>query len=242
MLTASIGSCLAKRVATNIAGGRLISSVFHNRSDVLADVLHTNGAPLSKRSDLCALMGVEERAWDEFSAYSILSNQSKEGFGLHDLASGVPLIEALTSASLDLIIIDNFMDLVGRLYETPLGKLYYRYEGFTSPAGMALGPRLLPAESAKNFRQVVELIGAFQPKAKLVFVQFPINNYPHADRRQWGWDFRDSLDLPKHVLNIPVRRVQPKFPDREPHHFASREYRKYANQVSEFLATELTPA
>ncbi|MDW9973884.1 hypothetical protein GOB98_28865 [Sinorhizobium meliloti] len=232
MRTISIGSCFSKRVAVKVAGAKLVSSVYHNRSDVLLHTLQTHGLAQRSLADICNYLSVPAEPDDPFSPYSILSNQSREGLGLHDLPNGIPLLQALRTSSVDLILLDNFVDLVGRLTETEVGNYFCKHERFVPPSNSRLGPRLLPDQAARNFEWIVADLIRRQPGALIVMLQFPINNYPSADRRQWGWDFRDALNLPDAVLNIPVRRVRA---DGVPYHFASSEYARYARQIDDAL-------
>lgn len=235
MLVVSIGSCFSKRVARQIEGANLISSVYHNRSDVLLTAIRSKGATLKPRAKICELMGIPIDGTDEFSPFSVISNQSAEGFGLHDLPEGVPILQALSRMKLDLILIDNFMDLSAKLYRTPLGNYFCRYSGFEPPEGLRLRRKLSPQESAANFEQIVDLLRGMQPTAKIVFLQFPTNNYPDREKWVWSWEFRDALRLPEEVSNVHPRKVKPRWPDKEPHHFHYRTYSRYAEEALSWM-------
>lgn len=235
MFVVSIGSCFAKRVARQINGANLISSVYHNRSDVLLDILRSKGRSLKPRSKICKLMGGPMEGDDEFSPFSVISNQSAEGFGLHDLPDGIRLMRALMWLKLDLILIDNFMDQSAKLYRTPIGPYFCRYAEFEPPEEFPLRGKLSAEQSAANFEHVVALIRRMQPSAHIVFLQFPANNYTDRKRPEWSWAFRDAFSLPADVLNVHPRKVKPRWPDQEPQHFHYREYARYASEIEVWM-------
>lgn len=235
MFVVSIGSCFAKRVARQINGANLISSVYHNRSDVLLDILRSKGRSLKPRSKICKLMGIPLEGDDEFSPFSVISNQSAEGFGLHDLPHGIRLMRALMWMKLDLILIDNFMDHSAKLYRTPIGPYFCRYGDFAPPEEFPVRGKLSAEQSAANFEQVVALIRRMQPSAHIAFLQFAANNYTDRKRLEWSWAFRDAFTLPKDVLNIHPRKVKPRWTDREPQHFHPREYTRYASEIEAWV-------
>lgn len=234
MRVATVGSCLSRKTARYILSADVVNSVYHNRSDRLLEALVSSGTRLISHDDLCTLLNIgvaHRRDGREFSMGNILHNQSADGFGLHCLPAGAPFHETLASSRFDLILIDNFMDISARLYGVPDGDRYFcRYPKGKVPEGLVLGSRLTPQESAANFSRIVDVLRMAQPGAQIVFLHFPVNNYP-AERQGWADAFLEALVLPEDVQVIRPRPVTPRYPDREPQHFQRWEYRRYAAQV-----------
>jgi len=232
MLIATIGSCLSRNITDCLIGTRVLNSVYHGRSDRLVDILSTGGAKLRPLDELCELMAVGRTETGEFSPPNLLRNQSAEGFGRHRLPDGIPFHRALVEERFDLILVDNFMDLGARLYRLPSGERYFcRYSRSQVPAGFRLGRRLTPQESAANFREVVTLLHAAQPSAHIVFVHFPVNNYPPGRKAEWARQLDEVLDLPSYADVIALRDARPRHGGSEPQHFHFIEYARYAAQV-----------
>ncbi|WP_380704852.1 hypothetical protein [Shinella pollutisoli] len=232
MLIATIGSCLSRNITDCLIGSRVLNSVYHNRSDRLVDILSTGGTKLKPLDELCERMAVGRTETGEFSPPNLLRNQSAEGFGRHRLPDGIPFHRSLVEKRFDLILIDNFMDLGARLYRLPGGERYFcRYTRSQVPAGFRLGRRLTPQESASNFREVVTLLRAAQPSAHIVFIHFPINNYPAGRKAEWARQLDEVLDLSPYADVLALKEARPRYPDGEPQHFHFTEYMRYAARI-----------
>lgn len=232
MLIATIGSCLSRNITERLIGRRVLNSVYHCRSDRLVDILSTGGAHLRPLDELCERMAVGRAEAGEFSRSNLLRNQSAEGFGRHKLPDGMPLHQSLVQERFDLILIDSFMDVGARLYRLPGGERYFcRYLKSQVPEGFRLGRRLTPQESASNFREIVALLHAAQPSAHIVFIHFPVNNYPPGRKAEWAREFEETLDLPPYADVIALRDARPRHRGIEPQHFHFTEYVRYAARV-----------
>lgn len=231
MRIATVGSCLSKRTAKYVFFAHVANAVYHNRSDRLLETLLSSGENLKTHDAVCSLMNISKIDAGEFSRSNILRNQSKEGFGLHRLKHGINFSQALSSDKFDMVLIDNFMDIAARTYRLPTGDVYFcRYPKGRVPKGFVLGNRLTPEESAANFCKIVDVIRKAQPDAQIIFIHFPVNNYP-VEKQGWANVFLQSLKLAADVQIIPPRPVVPHYPHKEPQHFRSSEYVRYAIHV-----------
>ncbi len=232
MRVATLGSCLSRNTAKFLIGARIVNSVYHNRSDSLFETLSTGGQDLKPLEELCRILSANRTETGEFAPSSLLRNQSAEGFGRHRMPDGTPFHQSLLEARFDLILIDNFMDLGGRLYRVPNGeKFFCRYAKSEIPAGLKLDKLLTPEESAAKFVQIVELLHAVQPVAHIVFIHFPTHNYPAGKKQEWAGRFADELRLPPYADIIAPRPARPLHEGKEPQHFRAMEYRRYAAYV-----------
>ncbi len=177
-------------------------------------------------------MHVEPGGEGEFTAYNLLLNQSVEGLGRHKLPHGIQFLEAIEKVSFDLILVDNFMDLVARLYNVDGEDVFCSYPNGEAPAGFQLGERLTPQSAAENFNCLLRYLRKKQPRAMIVFLHFPVNNYKSLERKQWAVAFQDSLVVPASIDIQYLRKVAPALSrGREPQHFERKVYKRYAERI-----------
>ncbi|MNV19199.1 hypothetical protein D3C71_1100530 [compost metagenome] len=236
VLVATVGSCLSNRVAAYMPEAQRITSVYHNRSDQLVDLLVRGRRKLKSIEALSGQMHVEPGGVGEFTAYNLLLNQSAEGLGRHKLPHGIPFIEAIEKVSFDLILVDNFMDLVGRLYTVDGEDVFCSYPNGEAPEGFQLGERLTPQSAAENFNCLLRYLRKKQPRAMIVFLHFPVNNYKSLERKQWAIAFQDSLVVPASIDVQYLRKVTPALSrGREPQHFERKVYKRYAERIHSLM-------
>lgn len=235
MRIATVGSCLSRQTAKVIPRGRIVNAVYHNRSDQLLKILQSSGRDLKAHKDLCSLLkvrSVRQRGDAEFSVSNVLHNQSSEGFGMHLVPEGRPFHETLFSTAFDLILVDNYMDTGARLYDLPDAKIFCHFPAKErANKGFDLDSRLTPEQSAANFREILEFLRGAQPDAQIVFMHFPLNNYPPA-KQDWAAHFLDNLTVPDRIQVVGPRRPIARERGKHPQHFKMWEYRRYAAQVT----------
>ena len=118
----TFGSCFSRRIAdqyVKIFGGKVISSVYHNRSDYFCQQFIDGD---SSNPELDTLINSIEKPGNfivtnrDSDPFLLLRNQHADYIGLHGLKNGISFIDALKSRNANIIIIDNFMDILARLY------------------------------------------------------------------------------------------------------------------------------
>lgn len=119
----TFGSCLSRFTSQRYIrffGGQLISSVYHNRSDAFCGRLLDQSWYVDPFDDIMATLVQVEHTQDiDSEASQMLKNQYLATIGLHRLKTGCPLFEAVKSGTIDLFIVDNYMDLAARLISQP---------------------------------------------------------------------------------------------------------------------------
>lgn len=178
------GSCLSSDPAAHLSsryGCTQHLRVFHNRSDQFIKY-HLESRPYPYQLDNeCAARAAKEH---KKSAKNILFNQSPKSVGFEgplqtdaDCCGATPLAERVKTLDLDIILIDNFMDIVGRL----LQRKDRPGEGIFFPSHFVedshefnkkheLTKHLLPSESAENFLRITRFFRATNPNASIVFI------------------------------------------------------------------------
>ncbi|WP_157958984.1 hypothetical protein [Salinicola endophyticus] len=245
MNVVTFGSCLSRYTAGNyvkIFGGKVISSVYHNRSDVFykrfaSKEMGFDGLNnLIQRTDSLDL----SKAKADANIKRILENQTKEKVGQHRLSNGMQLFDALGSQP-DLVVMDNYMDLAARL-------AFSESSGFPDPFFIALhgwgdtfkdfslGEYLAPEEGAYYMEKVVSLFVSIAPKSKFVFINFPYNTYAGDRSRVARTKEYQRLFGHSAVLNIPCLDVRKPFQTKDKQHFQQAQYAAYAGIIHSNIA------
>lgn len=189
----TFGSCFSRRIAeqyVKIFGGKITSSVYHNRSDYFCqqfiDGHHSNPElemlinSIEKPDPLLA-------SNPDRDPFTLLRNQHADFIGLHNLKNGTNFLHALETKNADIIIIDNFMDILAKLYQQDNKKLFFlpqqRINELNASSyinkDLVLGDLLDPQEGAAYLSRIVTHIYMKQPKANIFYVSFPSTNYGH---------------------------------------------------------------
>ena len=155
--------------------------IFHNRSDqFIKYYIKSATFPrlLASAEDLKPIAEKEE------AARSIIFNQLPESIGcegpLAQMADKAKkLDERIADANLDLILMDNFVDVVARLIcspDRPDEKLFYplHFRKEAEKSNHLLDEILEPKASASNFLEIIRYFKKTSPKAKIVFTCWPL--------------------------------------------------------------------
>jgi hypothetical protein len=233
MRIATFGSCLSLRIADQYRaanGGDVVSCVYHNRSDqFLGRFVDGSLDELSYdriRHATGVVSGSEEDA--------ILRNQCRGTMGSHLLKRWTPFLDALDEKSIDLLLVDNFMDASAALRSIGGGQFFSRVAA-TEANGMRIMPKLTPEQSAANFSALLRHFRRKLPSAAIVFTAFPWNTYPDKEQRR-VWESRFSADLKSRgVAVIPTKIVPDKLKGEAPSHYQREMYRIYASDVRQIV-------
>jgi hypothetical protein len=245
----TFGSCLSRYTAaaySQLFGAKVISSVFHNRSDFfVGKFIDKNWADYGDAELADILRADEETAGADDRISALVRNQHPKTIGLHRLSKGLNFIEAIESNQADLVIIDNYMDLSGRLMSrssalVPEG-MFLRLRDFKiQPDGWYMGGYLSSEQGVYYMTRIVEWIQEKNPKSKIVFLNFPHNTYVNATDRINRTKRYEELFTFKGGLIVPCLTVPPAFQTKDKQHFQMAQYCAYAGIVwSEFQGKSL---
>lgn len=242
MKIGTFGSCLSRGIAERYVeafGGKILTSVYHNRTDQFLDVFVKKVAPEPTLDVLMHLANVtaqDEGA--EFDEVNILKNQVRATMGKHLLSAGVPFLDAIAANSLDILLIDNFIDVSAALKVGTVDDKAYRFFTRVRTAdgnALELIPKMDPEVSATGTTELVQFIRSHSPRTRIIFSVFPWNTYPDASgRKQWTETFQRRLLIDVEI--IPAIEVPPAFHiEGTPSHFRKDFYFVYAGMVNHIL-------
>lgn len=181
---ATFGSSLARQIANSYAllfGGKVVSSVCHNRSDYFCNQLLQKKTTPAALTDLLASAHSEQiQTTDrEHNLQQTLKNQDMETIGLHRLGKGVNFFHAIESGQIDLLIIDNGLDMTARLFcpeeDSQESFLLHPQHLESSQINASWQPSALltPEQSALCMTQLIDHIKQQSPQTNIIFIQAP---------------------------------------------------------------------
>jgi hypothetical protein len=227
-------------------GAKIISSVFHNRSDFfVGKFIDKNWADYGDAELAAILRADEATAGADDLVSALVKNQQPKTIGLHRLSKGLNFIDAIESNQADLVIIDNYMDLAGRLMsrmdaDRPEG-MFLRLRDFKNqPEGWQMGGYLPSEQGVYYMTRIVEWIQEKSPKSKIVFLNFPHNTYVNSVDRITRTKRYEEIFSFKGGLIVPCLTVPPAFQTKDKQHFQMAQYCAYAGIVwNEFQSKSL---
>lgn len=231
MRIATFGSCLSLRIADRYRaahGGDVISCVYHNRSDQFLGRFIDGSLEELSYEEIRQAIGVVPGSEED----AILRNQCRNTMGSHLLKRWVPLLEALDEKSIDLLLIDNFMDASAALRSIGEMKFFTRVAA-TEANHLRVTPKLTPDQSAANLSAILRHFRRKIPGAAIVFTAFPWNTYREEDmkhRRIWERRFSARLKS-RGVAVIPTKIVPNELQSKVPSHYQREMYQIYASDV-----------
>lgn len=246
MRIATFGSCLSRFVGGNFTylfGGQIVSSVYHNRSDVYTGrFLDGTVRELELKFIKDKLKPLPPTASLDNDPSRIIKNQLRRHQGKHRLRRGVPFFDLLDQGGVELVIFDNYMDLSARLLEinnTPEGTRWFiRPDDLADPTQCSVGDLLSPEVGAESMLKIIRYVRSKIPHAKLVFCNFPHNTYyasPDRVARAKLYEKLMSEANDDTFLTIPCLDVPERFQTHERQHFKPEMYCGYAGVVWDYL-------
>jgi hypothetical protein len=265
---ATFGSCLSRYsvdMFLTLFAGELVSCVFHNRSDAfIRNVIEQRSqlpeyeallkhlrfgenfdfAKIVKHKIGLKLDRTESNATlEQHTTLQTLQNQYPAFMGLHNLPHGKRFEEVLKNEQLDLIVVDNYMDISPRLMaltQFPDHPFFVNHHKIAN-AKKALIPKvppLTPEASVRNFTRILQYFRLYQPRAVIVFLQFPYNLYPSVKRHLRCQAFETLLTnvpLPAGVVVHPPFQIIPAHQRENPQHYLPVQYAFYAGLLYDAL-------
>jgi hypothetical protein len=247
----TIGSCLSRYIADmwlTMMEGELVNSVYNNRIDALvANYFSSNGDRGRQLPDYHQMIKyLDYLPGKEQAVKEVLLNQYPKRIGMHHMPKGTPtLTKTLHTTSVDLIIMDNYMDSGVRLLSPkgePDQQVFCNYQFVPNwQEHFALGELLPMDEAAAHWQTLLLALRELQPTARLVFCHFPVNVYGQKDRERRSLEFEANFTLPaglEHAHIIPSIAVAPKHQSEEPRHFLPTQYAFYTGILYQLMQTD----
>lgn len=248
----TFGSCFARRIAeqyVRVFGGKVISSVYHNRSDYFCQQF-IDGVGVNHELDTLIKsikkpenFMVENPDRDPFI---LLKNQHIDHIGLHSLKNGNNFLNALETKKIDIIIIDNFMDILARLYQQDTKKLFFlpqpRIDELNATSYInkdwVLGELLDPQEGAEHLSRIVNHIHMKRPEANIFYANFPSTAYEqHLEKKNRFEQYRKSFKN-IHCHSIAPIQILRSCKTEDKQHFSPTLYAAYAGIINALLCSK----
>lgn len=233
----TFGSCLSRYTANQyvrLFEGTIISSVYHNRSDAFVGKFIDKNWNISPFETVAGQILGERALNADNNPNNILKNQYAEWIGLHRLAKGIPLLQVLEQKMPDLIIMDNYMDLAGKLMVNEHGEGYFlrlsdlkpKSNNWTTPNSY-----LSPEDGIAAMKTIIAYFRNYVPNAKIVFINFPHNTYVGSlDRIRRTQEYEQKFHC-ENVHIIPCMTVPEVYQTEDKQHFKSQQYAAYAGMI-----------
>ena len=244
----TFGSCLSRYTSNHyvrLFGGKIISSVYHNRSDAFCGRLLDQSWYIDPFDEIKSSLLKEEQqsSNQDNNSTQILKNQYLETIGLHRLSSGQPLFDAVKSGKVDLFVVDNYMDLAARLVKQPskpTSGLFLRIYDFAVPEKIkdrskgeawAIGEHLSPEDGIKYMSRILDFFREYNPAARIVFINFPHNTYSHSPERVARTQEYERLFNYQGCDIIPCMTIPEMNQTEDKMHFKPTQYAAYAGLI-----------
>ncbi|WP_198337002.1 hypothetical protein [Psychrobacter celer] len=240
----AFGSCLSRFVANHyikIFGGKLVSCVYHNRSDAFVKRFITEEWSAIDIEKIFKNLEQDISLVDEDNkAINILNNQTVEKLGKHRLSKGTNVLTALNE-DIDLIIVDNYMDLSARLafhksedengIFINLGNLKGKFvNSYYSDDYMT------PQSAVQHMSTIIKYFQIHAKNAQVVFINFPYNTYSDKNRVERAKEYEqlsiDAFDC--HV--IKALNVHQSYQTKDKQHFKPPQYAAYAGIINNLVS------
>lgn len=235
----TVGSCLSRWTANKYCemfDAHIQGSVYHNRVDYLYETVLTGNCPSFTSDELEALIYSDETLKKENSVY--VSNQlSDENFGSHLLDWDVRIDSAFLN-SIDLILMDPFMDLGSKLSvskDNSDKKIFIVNKGVVNYDDLFSleKNRLFIKDIVFYWKKVSEFFVDNGFKGKIVFMTFPFMHHPNNEIRVRAKELSRKMLEEEFIDVIPMFEVPNQYLDM-PHsisHFKDEMYAMYAGLI-----------
>ncbi len=230
-----------------------INHVIHNRSDYFLNCFVKKSQDpiqpeyvLSKVDKLSSLEFPGKNLKEEANFY--LDNQSLNKIGKNRVDARVSAIDNINKTSVDVFLLDNFMDVASMLvHEKDSNNEYFVFSGaFESDTFNKLyqwTAYLSESESLDNWIQIIHWLRLKQPEAKIFFTPFPRNVFNHEAKPSVlrARSFKDILNInnfPATILNSSDVDLDAMTSIEDWCHYKPSYYKVLAEEISLFLTTK----
>ena len=235
----TFGSCLSRYVARSykrLYAGEIVSSIYHNRSDYFVNSLLDNTNSAVKIGAFETLIEKKECVDADEDIRNIVLNQTVAGVGLHKIDGTQNLFDMLNHTKIDMIIVDNFMDISGRL-SSGLGlNCFLRPNDYKNyHEHFVLGGYISAENSAKYFSRILDFFLEKAPHAKIFFLHFPWNTYADKRRKSRSVTFASQFRDTRAII-VPPQSIPKIYRTKVSSHFREPQYTAYAGMIRAFRA------
>lgn len=225
----TFGSCFSRFTANYLSayyGGNTLGSIYHNRIDRFVNVFVENNISNTDKK-LLEPLKINEAGWME------IGNQYPDmTLGKHKLEGKPGFMEAIDNMKVDIILLDNFLELVGRLMVPKAGgtPLFFNFKGVENANDhFTIEPDYLDIQNAVQYwYKCINYLHKKQPDAVIIFNHFPMEqhrNHIVADRCR---TFKKQFKAPKGCIVAPKLSNPHHFVEDGPVHFKKDVYAMYA--------------
>jgi hypothetical protein len=239
MKIATFGSCLSRFTAiqyTRLFGGEIVGSVYHNRADRFMKT-YIERSETEVPASLFDGIALEDKTLGK-AGVMIRNQVSVLGLGRHgmtgEMGDNGGFMEAI-EGHLDLIIMDNYVDLVARLCtisDLPgsSGLFVVPDEVPSLRDRLILEPRLVDiAAAVQAWHALVDWVRGKQPGTKIFFIPFPFDHHPKTDFVARSRLFDETFTTTR-IKRVPLMQVYPGFVE-SPSHFSTSYYAMLAAYI-----------
>lgn len=227
------GSCLSRFTGNHyqyLYGGRVVSSVYHNRTDLF---LHNffgnpyNDNPLNYENLISTATS---------SNQLILKNQFRSTIGCHQLENSIPFFDLLDSKEKvqgrdTLVFIDNYIDGVAKLVSIDNHNIFMQIPKKDN-TNYNIIDFLDIEESIENFRRILTLFREKMPNAIIAFLCFPYDCYDiDSVQRNRLQCFHENFTTQHADIVIRSRVLSSKFKTEDKQHYKGPFYANIAGMV-----------
>lgn len=212
--------------------GEIQGAVYHNRIDRFVNTYIAKSAKEVQRADLDTLVFSEK---GRRRGNTMIRNQLEHSsLGLHG-TPGQPGFLGALNGEVDLIILDNYVDLIARQFISPTGEAVFLTSSDLADSGVfELEKQRLPIEEALlHWRCLIDWLAVKQPGARLVFINFPFGQHRSKEMVSRTFHFEAGFGHGR-VSTIPVLPIRPDF-ILTPSHFQQAQYAMYAGYIDYIL-------
>lgn len=168
-------------------------------------------------------------------------NQNNATIGINGVVGRSSLVSNLANQSIDIIIMDNFMDIASRLVRDNItGKIFFilsaSYSAKLFLQRYVWTEFIDPGKSVDNYKDIIKWLARLQPNAEIYFLPFPGKVHGHCDRDSVlrAASFRKGLELrpfPAKLLNIPNVEAHHMLSIDDWCHYSPQYYEEIARQI-----------
>lgn len=238
----TFGSCLSKYIAEALerAGVALVreGSVYHNRIDIFVDVYVDKTRPAMPRAVLAQLQHKPKSLAENAILINNQLDDAQGTLGRHLCPGQAGFMAALATA--DLILMDNFIDTVSQAMQHTKGpeRIFLNYKGLDNgDEHLRTMGMLQPTIGFAKWKRLVQWIKTHNPRAKLVFSQFPHAHHRNASVRKLGAGWDAVMPGLPGVLFCPAPVLTPdKLIPGTQAHFQPAVYDRYVPGILKYLS------
>lgn len=235
------GSCLSRNTAaqfTQLYGGRILSAVYNNRSDMFnANYIKRDTEIVSEYIFNKVLKPTERQK-------IVYKRQAPQTIGIHfnennaNNSKYINFFDAIENYPIDLFIMDNYIDLLGKEIiinesDTKQYSIFMPMSKDSLNKNIKIGDYESVEGIIANTKEIISFIRNKHPKSQIVYLSFPVDMYQESHQvRERSNEFNLSCNFREIDLFIECHVTNKYYaiPD-EPQHFKTAYYSSLAATI-----------